>query len=122
MEYPDKTPEEIQAYNAKRDKERREYARKMYYAHLEKIRLKRNTRYKIMTPIQRKTVYEYIRKNYYANKIKWFARMKAFDVPLKDKCELCSSTLNLERHHPDYSKPLDFITFCRECHRKLHRK
>ena len=35
-------------------------------------------------------------------------------------CELCSSADNLETHHPDYTKPLEVITLCRECHRRQH--
>lgn len=39
---------------------------------------------------------------------------------LKDKCEFCESTDKLERHHPDYSKPLEFLTLCKDCHELLH--
>jgi hypothetical protein len=44
-------------------------------------------------------------------------------VPLKDYCEKCHVTgVYLERHHEDYSKPLEFLTLCRKCHRGIHRE
>lgn len=41
---------------------------------------------------------------------------------LTGKCVSCGATENLERHHPDYSKPLEFIVYCRRCHRALHHR
>jgi hypothetical protein len=41
-------------------------------------------------------------------------------VPLKEKCEHCGSTEQLERHHFDYSKPLDVTTLCKRCHEAAH--
>jgi len=43
-------------------------------------------------------------------------------IPLGDKCELCGSTDWLERHHMDYSKPLEIKTLCRSCHAKQRAK
>ena len=37
-------------------------------------------------------------------------------VPLDISCSKCGSTVKLERHHFDYSKPLDVVTLCRKCH------
>jgi hypothetical protein len=34
----------------------------------------------------------------------------------KDFCEKCGAASNLEKHHPDYSKPLEIVTLCRKCH------
>ena len=42
-------------------------------------------------------------------------------IPLDDKCSSCGSTENLERHHPDYSKPLEVVTLCQSCHKRIHR-
>lgn len=36
-------------------------------------------------------------------------------------CQMCGN-LNGEKHHPDYSKPLDIIWLCHPCHIKLHIK
>jgi hypothetical protein len=41
-------------------------------------------------------------------------------IPLKSNCEICQSTENLQRHHPDYSKPKNFITLCLACHNQAH--
>ena len=38
---------------------------------------------------------------------------------LGSKCEFCGSTEYLERHHPDYSKPLEVITVCKSCNAKI---
>ena len=42
-------------------------------------------------------------------------------VSLGSECSLCGSVEGLERHHPDYSKPLEIITLCTSCHGKVHR-
>jgi hypothetical protein len=63
------------------------------------------------------------RKNNYDNDpVKYHCRIAAQRLPKKDKCEQCSSTQKLERHHPDHSKPTEFITLCHKCHNKLNRK
>jgi hypothetical protein len=36
------------------------------------------------------------------------------------QCELCQSTRALQRHHPDYSKPLEIQVLCSSCHRRIH--
>src|SRR3990172_3681845 len=36
-------------------------------------------------------------------------------------CEKCGS-LNPQRHHEDYNKPLDIVFLCRECHLEYHKK
>lgn len=38
-----------------------------------------------------------------------------------DKCEDCGSTLNIQCHHFDYSKPLEVVWLCRKCHVLLHK-
>ena len=35
-------------------------------------------------------------------------------------CVICGS-VNTQMHHEDYSKPLDVVWLCRECHMELHR-
>jgi len=41
-------------------------------------------------------------------------------VLLASNCERCGSTEQLERHHPNYSKPLSIVTLCHKCHRFIH--
>ena len=37
-------------------------------------------------------------------------------VPIGNQCEICGTTEDLQKHHPDYSKPLEIVTLCRQCH------
>jgi hypothetical protein len=37
------------------------------------------------------------------------------------KCEVCGATEKLQRHHPDYSKPLEVQILCAHCHIVKHR-
>lgn len=48
--------------------------------------------------------------NLYKNKIR------------KSSCENCGAVEHLNMHHIDYSKPLDVITLCRDCHLLTHQK
>jgi len=32
-------------------------------------------------------------------------------------CSKCASTVNVQRHHPDHEKPLEFVELCVDCHR-----
>ena len=45
--------------------------------------------------------------------------LSAFDLN-KSQCDKCGSNDRLERHHPDYDKPLKFITLCHLCHMGRH--
>jgi len=40
----------------------------------------------------------------------------------KQPCSVCGSSLNIEAHHENYSKPLDVIWLCRKHHKELHLK
>ena len=35
-------------------------------------------------------------------------------------CQACGSTLQVEAHHEDYSKPLNVVWLCNSCHRHRH--
>ena len=37
-------------------------------------------------------------------------------------CERCGSGKKLEGHHDDYSKPLEVMWFCRQCHVDEHKE
>jgi hypothetical protein len=49
------------------------------------------------------------------------ARKKLRTPP--DVCSVCfSQGVSLERHHPDYDRPLEVVWLCRKCHALIHRK
>jgi len=69
----------------------------------------------------REEILERQREYYKKNKPKRSAKAQAYHkTPLDIKCEVCGSSQNLERHHRDYSKPLEVVTLCRSCHTQLH--
>lgn len=37
------------------------------------------------------------------------------------KCQNCGSQYKLNRHHPDYNKPLEVILLCARCHYYWHK-
>lgn len=37
-------------------------------------------------------------------------------------CEECGTTVNLHKHHPDYSRPLFVKWLCARCHKAEHKK
>lgn len=39
-----------------------------------------------------------------------------------DRCSLCNREGKIEGHHHDYSKPLDVVWVCKECHNDIHAK
>jgi hypothetical protein len=49
------------------------------------------------------------------------ARHLALSIKLEKHCELCGGPA-VERHHPDYSKPMFVMHLCKACHVNMHRK
>lgn len=35
-------------------------------------------------------------------------------------CEICGAKDFLDKHHPDYNQPLNFVILCKSCHKRLH--
>jgi len=49
--------------------------------------------------------------------------VSAGNISKPSSCEICgSSPKRIEGHHEDYSKPLEVVWCCKNCHRKLDRK
>jgi hypothetical protein len=49
--------------------------------------------------------------------------LKSGKITRATKCSRCSiENVRLEKHHPDYSKPLDIVWLCSKCHGYEHRK
>ena len=83
---------------------KREYSKNYAKQHPEKSRIRRN-QYRQRNPEKTKT-----------------QRIAQANISLANSCVKCGSKENLERHHPDYSKPLEIITLCHTCHGLIHRK
>ena len=63
-----------------------------------------------------------MRKYLENNKEKTLAQeMARRNIPLASNCLRCGSTENLERHHEDYSKPLEVQTLCMPCHKARNK-
>lgn len=68
----------------------------------------------------REKILEYRRRYNKENRLKCYARLKAW-LAYRDKmpCEECGSE-NSQRHHHDYNKPLEINWLCPICHAKEH--
>lgn len=42
------------------------------------------------------------------------------EIQVASACERCGSVNSLDKHHPDYSKPLEVVWLCKSCHLRLH--
>jgi len=50
-----------------------------------------------------------------------FRKHTAHKFSLKGKkCEMCGTTIDLQRHHINDTNYKDFMIFCRKCHNTLH--
>lgn len=43
-------------------------------------------------------------------------------IPIGYICDLCKNDFAIQRHHEDYSKPLEVQLLCKNCHDKKNRK
>lgn len=99
--YPDKIRQTKRRYRETHGDILKENDRKYFETHKE---------------LRAKCVKEYAQRN--PEKI--MAKEKArWHVTLAEKCEHCGSRAT-ERHHSDYSKPLDVMHLCRACHVRMH--
>ena len=55
----------------------------------------------------------------YPNKIR-AQNLANLKIKILNCCERCGSNENLQKHHPDYNKPLCVEILCRNCHTKIH--
>jgi hypothetical protein len=72
----------------------------------------------------RKQMNRYIKNYKKRNKIKVNARNMAekyIKIPEGTLCQKCGKNIAKERHHEDYTKPLEVKFWCKDCHFE-HRK
>jgi hypothetical protein len=64
-----------------------------------------------------------VAKNIKNNKEKQKARKEAIKLglPTSGQCSMCEQDGRLEKHHEDYSKPLEVVLLCSTCHKNLHK-
>lgn len=48
--------------------------------------------------------------------------VKSGTLVRKEACEECDKICKTQAHHLDYTKPLEVVWLCQECHSKKHRK
>lgn len=145
---PEKRREWRRMYYQQHQEEACEYTRKYRQEHLEKVREKdrqfgkqhrkeisaRVKKWKALNPEKAKE----LAKRYYMQhreqlllksrlyrqhnpEVKKAQKLAGYHVPLGPECELCGSTKNLERHHPDYSEPLIVVTVCSTCNKEIEK-
>jgi len=108
---------------------RKEYLKKWKLANPEKIQRykeknknkKRRFREKNPLPLKVKEIktQKDIEEENFRNK----TRSASQKIKLLNKCEICGTKNMLERHHnKGYDNPNIFLTLCKKCHTKIHRK
>jgi len=113
QENREKVLKKQQEYRDKNKDKIKEKSKKYYSENKEIIREKAKEKYISIPRLKSKIDF----------KIKRRAKHKAqYHIPLKDNCEICKSTKNLQRHHWNYDKPLMVNTLCKKCHNIQHVK
>jgi hypothetical protein len=122
----------VKAYYQINSEEIKKKNREYYYANREEKKQKQreyNNReeikkqHKIYRELNREKIREFDRQ--YRKNPKKIIRTQAkrladkLNIRLKE-CSACGSTNNLERHHPDYTRPHKIVILCRDCHREWH--
>ena len=125
----EKNKKHIHEYNQRDDvkKRKKEYSKSKRGREIQKLWKKKNPVSARISRIKDQTTHKERRrleqKKYSKrNPEKIFAHNQTHRarLPLDKECTLCKSNKRLERHHPDYSKPLLIITLCKSCHYKIH--
>ena len=110
LEWRKNHPEKIYQYGVKFRKTHQDYLqqKRITQKHKDCVRIK-NARY-------RKEYPEKVKAHYLAN----YAAKKN-RIGVYDKCAQCGQSKKIEKHHQDYSKPLEVIFLCKQCHCDVHR-
>lgn len=117
-EYAEKQKEASKRFRQKNPEYMYDFNKKWRLEHLQKVR-EQATKYRINHPeIRAKMAKEY--------DVKHPERHRAHSANRYNShwycCLNCGSTENLQEHHPDYSKPKETVTLCRDCHNNLHHQ
>ena len=106
-----------ESHKAKNKKKNRIYKHNYYKRNKTKVD-KANKEWRKKNPDK---VYSYTKKQRQRNPEKSRARKAAFKkipIPKGQLCQRCNKKLATERHHKDYSKPLEVELLCTKCHNR----
>lgn len=90
------------------------------------VRARENTRYAASAELRAKKQGRRMAQ-YHQDPTKYISRAQAQNAMVAGKlvapqtCEMCGGPGLFEKHHDDYSKPLEVRWLCRVCHHKLSR-
>ena len=131
---PYANPEDQKAHDRLKYREHRTQViartREYYQVHKSEILKRKLEHYKPKRPIRSKAEQEQARaqaqleitqrwQRQYPDKLVAECVARRHTV-LGKECSICGSKENLQRHHPDYSKPLEVVTVCCKCHCQIH--
>jgi len=122
--YANKTPEERRALVAKRDRETtKKNDRARYYRDWEKRRAAADKYQKEHWDKVVEAKKKWAEKNPEKRRAQWAANNAVRDGKLiRQPCEVCGATERIQKHHDDYSKPLEVRWLCIKHHAELTRK
>jgi len=66
-------------------------------------------------------IYDKIRNTRFPEILKAHNEARKIIIPKESICEICGCPDRLEKHHSDYSKPLEVKFLCKDCHMRLHK-
>ena len=125
--WKEKNPNYYKEYNKKWRTEhpnyQKEYGKKYYQEHKEKYDLK-NRGWIKRHPKRKKELQRVGQRKYkkrHPEKIEAHRKANKIKIPKGQLCQICSVKLAVERHHEDYSKPLEVLFVCNKCHNTIHR-
>lgn len=95
------------------------YCRPCNTKRLKKYRSTKEGRFKVY-----QAVYRSIRKNslHQLARYKVFFAVKKGVLKRPKVCPMCKKRKMIEAHHEDYTKPLQVVWMCRQCHADHHKK
>lgn len=72
----------------------------------------------------RQAVKKSIEKHWHKQKarLKLIYEIRMGRIKRPETCSACKETKNIEAHHTDYTKPLEVIWVCRQCHCELDKQ
>ena len=113
--YREENKDKIREYHKRLYKEKKEIINKRNNDYYEKTKSNTETQNRFV-----KNAQKYRDRHPEKHRVRAHA---AWKISLKDKiCEICKKNDATERHHKDYSKPLEVKLLCKPCHTKIHTK